>query len=131
MRSILVATLQEGCEALERVQKRFTRLLPGLMLRLARLDKLGLFSLERRRLREDLIEIYKIMRDIDRVDSQNLFPRVEISNTRGHALKVRGGKFKGNVRGKFFTQRVVGVWNMLPGVVMEADTIGLFNGAFR
>ena len=41
-------------------------------------------------------------------------------------LKVRGGKFKGDVRDKFFTQRVVGVWNMLPGVVVEADTIGVF-----
>jgi len=42
------------------------------------------------------------VRDIDRVDSQNLIPRVELSNTRGHALKVRGGKFKGDVRGKIF-----------------------------
>ena len=121
---------RKDVEALERVQKRFTRMLPGLegMSYKERLDKLGLFSLERRRLRGDLIEVYKIMRDIDRVDSQNLFPRVEMSNTRGHVLKVRGGKFKGDVRGKFFTQRVVGVWNVLPGVVVEADTIGVFKG---
>jgi len=57
-----------------------------------RLDKPGLFSLERRRLRGDLIEVYKIMRSTDRADGQNLFPRAEMSNTRVHALKVRGGK---------------------------------------
>ena len=62
---------QKDVEALERVQKRFTRMLPGLegICYEERLEKLGLFSLERRRLRGDLIEVYKIMRGMDRVDS--------------------------------------------------------------
>ena len=67
-----------------------------------KLEKLGLFSLERRRLRSDLIEVYKIMRGMDRVDSQKLFPRVGESITRGHRFKVRGARFKGDVRGKYF-----------------------------
>eukprot|EP00061_Rhincodon_typus_P014782 g42066.t1 len=55
---------------LERVQKRFTRMLPGMesLSYKERLDKLGLFSMEQRRLRGGLIEVYKIMRDIDKVD---------------------------------------------------------------
>ena len=32
----------------------------------------------------------KIMRGIDRVDSQRLFPRVEVSIPRGLRIKVRG-----------------------------------------
>ena len=75
---------------LESVQKRFTRMLPGLdgLSYKERLDKLGFISLERRRLRGDLIEVYKIMRRIDKVDSQYLFPKVGESKTRGHRFKV-------------------------------------------
>ena len=77
-------------EALERVQKRFTGMLPGMggISYEERLEKLGLFSLVQWRLRDDLIEVYKIMRDKDRVDSQKLFLRVEESITRGHRFKV-------------------------------------------
>ena len=44
---------QKDVEVLERVQKRFTRMLPGMegISYEERLEKLGLFSLERRKLR--------------------------------------------------------------------------------
>lgn len=61
-------------EALKRSQREFTRTLPrlgGIRFR-ERLGRLGLFALECWRLRGDLIEVYKIMRGIDRVESQNL-----------------------------------------------------------
>jgi len=52
-----------------------------------------------------------------------------MSNTEGHALYVIEGHLKGDVGGgeggKFiFTQRVVSVWNALPGMVVTADKIG-------
>ena len=37
-----------------------------------------------------------------------------------------GSRYRGDVRGKFFTQRVVGEWNWLPAVVVEADSLGSF-----
>ena len=66
------------------------------------------------------------MTGLDRVDSQSLFPRVERSIAQGHRLKVRGGKFKRDVRGRFFTQRVVNAWNTLPEEVVEADSVTTF-----
>eukprot|EP00061_Rhincodon_typus_P009343 g32774.t1 len=52
---------QKDVVALERVQKRFTRMLLGMegISCEERLEKLGLFSMEQRRLRGDPIEIYK------------------------------------------------------------------------
>eukprot|EP00061_Rhincodon_typus_P002753 g18377.t1 len=53
--------------ASEGMQRRFTRMLPGLdqFNHEESLDKLGLFSLEQRTLRGDLIKVYKIMRGTD------------------------------------------------------------------
>ena len=36
------------------------------------------------------------------------------------------GRFYSNVRKYFFTQRVIGLWNSLPGYVVEAETLGVF-----
>lgn len=38
-------------------------------------------------------------------------------------FNLRGEKWNTNLRGNVFTQRVVGIWNELPGEVVEADTI--------
>eukprot|EP00061_Rhincodon_typus_P018375 g47527.t1 len=61
---------RDGLEVDSQCQKRFTRMLPGMecLSYKERLDRLRLYSLERCRLRGDLIEAYKIMRGIDRVN---------------------------------------------------------------
>ena len=66
------------------------------------MSELGLFSLERRRMRGDLIEVYKMMRGNDCVGSQRLFPRAEMASMREHSFKVLGNGYRGDVRGKFF-----------------------------
>ena len=76
------------------------------------MDRLALFSLECRRLRGDLIEAYKIMRGIDEVDNEHLFPKVGESKTRGHSFKVRGERYRRVQRDNFFTQRVESVWSV-------------------
>ena len=62
--------------ALEGVQSRFTRMLPRMEhLRYHEsFGRLGLFSLEQRRQRGDLIEVYKMMGDMDRVGKEQPFP---------------------------------------------------------
>ena len=63
----------------------FTRMVPGMrnFSYEDRLERLGLFSLERRRLRGDLIEMFKITRVLVRADREKLFLLVKGSKTRG------------------------------------------------
>jgi len=112
--------------ALERVQKRFTRMVPGMrnFSYEDRLERLGQFSLERKRLRGDLIEMFKIMRGLDRVDREKLFPFLKGSRMReGHRFEVISKRSKCDVRKTFFTQQVVQVRNALPGSVVEPGSI--------
>ena len=120
--------LRKDILALERVQRRFTRMIPG-MVGLTydeRLRILGLYSLEFRRLRGDLIETYKIMNGLDRVDVGKLFPLAGETRTRGHSLRIKGTHFRTEMRRNFFSQRVVGLWNSLPQRAVEAGTLSVF-----
>ena len=67
--------------------------------------------MEFRRVRGDLIETYKILTGLDRVDSERMFSMVGESRTRGYSLRIRGKPFRTEVRRNFFTQRVVNVCN--------------------
>ena len=66
------------------------------------------------------------MREADKVNSQGLFPRVGDPKTRGQRVKVRGKRFKRDLRGNFFMQRVVRTCNELPEKVVEAGSIATF-----
>ena len=120
--------LRKDVLALEGVQRRFTRLIPE-MRGLAyeeRLSRLGLYSLEFRRLRGDLIETYKIMKGLDRVEAARLFPLTTETRTRGHSLKIRGNQFRTELRRNNFSQRVVNLWNSLPNKAVEATSLNVF-----
>ena len=70
----------------------------------------GLPSLQYRRARSDLVETYKIINGIDRVECDNIFP-IRESNTRGHKYKIFKKHFKTKKRKLSSTQRVVDMWN--------------------
>ena len=94
-------------------------LLPGLVYE-ERLSRLGLYSLEFRRMMGDLRETYKIMKGIDKIEAGKLFPLAGETRARGHSLKIKGGRFRTELRRNFFSQRVVNLWNSLPTEVVEA-----------
>lgn len=92
-------------EAFEKVLKRFTRMLSGLEGKSCKeyRNKPRLVSLELQRLRGDPKGVYKIMRGRNRIDSQNLFPGVGMTNTRAHSFKIGGQCLKVVCRATFLS----------------------------
>lgn len=61
------------------------------------------------------LKVYKMMRELDRVDGGRLYPSVEGSRARDHILKITGKGIKSDMKKNILTQLVVGIWNALHG----------------
>ena len=120
--------LQKDIDHLERVQRRATKIIPELRNKTyeQRLNKLNLFSLQKRRRRGDMIETFKMLKGFDRLDIQNLFEMDNVCKTRGHGLKLKKKRFNFDTAKFFFTNRIVDDWNKLPSYVIECGTIESF-----
>ena len=117
-------------EVLERVQRRALRMVSNLRGRTyeARLEEVGMTSLEDRRVRGDMITTYRIMTGKDKVDPRLFFDLVADGvgpRTRGvrGVYNIRAVNDRLEVRRNFFSQRVVNTWNSLPDSLRGVGTV--------
>ena len=113
-------------DLLEGVQQRATKLIKGLEhLRYeTKLSNLSLVSLGKRRLRGNLLNVYKYPRGGERqMDKARLFSVVCSNETRINGLKLVYRTFHTNMRKTLGMVRVMDHWNRLPREVMESPSM--------
>ncbi|KAK4823664.1 hypothetical protein QYF61_005016 [Mycteria americana] len=119
---------KKDVDRLEKVQRRATKMIKGLrsLPYDERLRELGLFSLEKRRLRGDLITVFQYLKGSYKEDGASLFTSSHMEKTRSNGYKLLLGRFQLDTRGKFFTVRTISHWNNLPREVVDSPTLEAF-----
>ena len=115
----------------ENVQRRATRLIVGLhgMTYEERLKYLDLPSLKFRRLRGDLIQLYKLVHGFDNLDPAKFFKYSSIKFTRGDRYKIYMSRYKTRIRQNSFIQRTLTIWNNLKFESKDAKTVNAFKAS--
>ena len=130
--------------ALEAVQQRMVRMVTNVRgdSYEEKLADLGITTLEERRRRGDLIEAFKTVKGINKVDKHTWFPlqMVEAGRmTRKNAIIVDGDaqrsdvmekvRFQKDVCKNFYSVRVADGWNGLPAEVRDQKSVNAFKNA--
>ena len=119
--------LTQDIEMLENVQHRATKMVYGFndLTYEQRLRRLGITTFETRRLRGDLIEVFKIIKGFDKVDYLTFF-HLSTTGLRGHNLKLFKPSFTRNVGQYTSSNRVIDSWNRLPQDIISCESLDNF-----
>ncbi|MEL7307933.1 MAG: reverse transcriptase family protein [Pseudomonadota bacterium] len=115
-------------DSIERVQRRMCRLIPAirhLPYRL-QLKSLGLLSLRARRLRFQLITLFKIQKGLLNINFDDFFLLHGLRGTRGHNLRIIPKFSHYNYRLHFFTVSVISFWNQLSKEDVDVSSVASF-----
>ena len=114
---------------IEKVQKRMCNIIYGKRSSASYQEKLkqaGLLSLKARRLKHDLILVYKMKNNLMDVNFEDFFHENPYKKTRGNIFKLLVPKSKSKIRQNFFTSSIIKHWNLLKSSDINVRRINIF-----
>ncbi|XP_058275995.1 triadin isoform X3 [Hirundo rustica] len=119
---------KKDVDVLEQVQEGVIKLTTGLDYTSYEdtLRVMGQFSLEKRRLRGYLITVFQYLKEACKTAKGGLLTTVCSDRTRENGFKLKEVGFSLDIREKFFTVRVVRLWNRLPREVVDSPSLEVF-----
>ena len=88
-----------------------------------RLALCQLSTLEGRELRDDLIQVFKLLKGLDQINNKNFFVLDVNTSRRGHTLKVAKPHARLDIRLHSFSHRVIDCKNSLPVEIVEFQSV--------
>ena len=85
-----------------------------------------MFSLEKRRLRGGLIVAFQYLKGVHKQEGDGLFTWVDSNRTRRNGFKLRQGRFRLDIRKKFFHTEGGEALNRLPKEAVDAPSLEAF-----
>ena len=119
---------QIAIDHIQRVQRRMCRLIPEIrhLSYREQLKFLGLLSLRARRIRFQLITIFKIFKGLINIDFRDLFDVSDFHRTRGHNLHIISKFSQHNYRLHFFSVSSIYYWNKLSQDDVDSTSVASF-----
>ena len=123
-------------DCLEKVQKTMVNLIPGLVgsTYQEKLSELGLDTLEDRRVRQDMVQVYRIITGKDKVDPHSMFvfygEQLRPTRMGSYPWNIVEPRCRTDMRRNFFTNRVATKWNALPREIKDAPTVNTFKARY-
>ena len=128
----------EDKQVLERVQQQAVKMMSGLKGRTyeEKCKEIGLETLEERRKDMDMIQTYKIIAKVDKVDKKTWFKMAaengeRVTRATSDKSRIEAKRVKTEARGHFFSQRVVNSWNRLPAATRDAKNVKSFKNELK
>ena len=117
--------LKDSC-LIESVQQRATKLAHGIkdLPYAERWSVLKLPSLKYRRLRNDMIQVYKYVHKEYNVVN-DILVRDSSERTRGNSLKMVKQRFKKEIRKNQFSLKITNIWNSLSNDIVMAKNLNI------
>ena len=91
---------------------------------------LGLTTWKTRRVRADMLEVFKILKGYKGINGDCFF-RIQCAKTRGYSMKLYKERVNKDVLKYSFGNRVTDHWNNLTEEVINATSINMFKNRFN